>query len=1014
MAGAPQNSSFTLQRRLRNARIKAFDIIDKFKYGYRNREDQTNLPAGVLVSGSKNVFTNVSDRVGIRQGYALDGPASTITTSIDSAFTYQNHLGTELNLRSYVDPTNDGVLQFRYQNPSTGLITWENILTGLTSTSFNYTAWWDNPEQIREMLAVNGTANIYEWSGAYGAIASTSSASGVITQLGGLVGAGVYNVALGGSGYVLGDVLSISGGTVGTVKVLSLANTYYNVVNSVSLLTGGFGYAVGSIATIPGYIYGGTAAEVIVTSVDVAGAATGIELIQQGSGYPQTSGSVTAGGIVPATGTATVSNGAVTGITLTSLNGNPIGGSGYTSNPTISFSTVNGATASVLDYVGTGIFAIGVTNGGTGYTSAPTVNIYGDGHGATATAVISGGAVTSITVTAAGTGYSIYNTYVVLEGGGITAANAVGQVTNGVVTSVTILNGGNGYSTAPTVSFNGGGGGSGLTFSYTATNTAVASVEIITPGSGYSITPYTTPRIGNLTTGGTGSGAYVIIDQVGTGGITLSGTQTWGQLGFYSNPSEHGSRAVTIDGVSYTYTGGEATQTLVGISPTPSGISSGDLVFQTPIISTADSTWAITPVLTQIDLISSFIGQLWIGSYNNNNIYVSCFGGAIGGLIDLSHAGFTNPTISTWKYFQTSNIGASGYGQVFTLDAPPTSFNPLENLMTVSAGKNQWYEFSLVQAAWNTTLSSKDLTYQVDTWITNRLKTTANQGAQSQTLVSAMKNDLIFVSYEPTLDRLGRVEDILNAKQTTNISDSIKLDFDNYDFTDGQVWYNKYFIYVSVPKDGLVLVYNIVKSYWEAPQTIPVGKFYTVNGILYGHSYYTPESYQLFTGLADRVDPVTNPNGNSIDAKVTFSFNNYGSPFTLKNFDEFYVEGYMNLPTTLTLGIQYDLNGCATNTSYTLNGNNSQYVCIQSGAGVTDDVSLGKNPLGSYPLGSDLNITNPSNLPPKFRVIQTFPRTDFFEDQISFESNQVGAYWEVLRFGPSIDYASTIPANIKI
>lgn len=61
------------------------------------------------------------------------------------------------------------------------------------------------------------------------------------------------------------------------------------------------------------------------------------------------------------------------------------------------------ATATVSDGAVTGFT---ITNGGTGYTSAPNVTITGSGTGATATATISNGSVTSITIVNGGTGYT--------------------------------------------------------------------------------------------------------------------------------------------------------------------------------------------------------------------------------------------------------------------------------------------------------------------------------------------------------------------------------------------------------------------------------------------------------------------------------------------------------------------------------------------------------------------------------------------------------------------------------
>ncbi|WP_148045377.1 hypothetical protein [Chryseobacterium cucumeris] len=83
----------------------------------------------------------------------------------------------------------------------------------------------------------------------------------------------------------------------------------------------------------------------------------------------------------PATATATISGGAVIGITISN------GGSGYTSVPTINFygggSVVNGgskarATAVISNGQLTGIT---INNGGSGYTTAPTVTVSGGNKG---------------------------------------------------------------------------------------------------------------------------------------------------------------------------------------------------------------------------------------------------------------------------------------------------------------------------------------------------------------------------------------------------------------------------------------------------------------------------------------------------------------------------------------------------------------------------------------------------------------------------------------------------------
>lgn len=64
-----------------------------------------------------------------------------------------------------------------------------------------------------------------------------------------------------------------------------------------------------------------------------------------------------------------------------------------------------GATATA-NTIGGFVIGATITNGGSGYTSEPTVTISGNGTGAAATASLTNGVVTGITITSAGSGYT--------------------------------------------------------------------------------------------------------------------------------------------------------------------------------------------------------------------------------------------------------------------------------------------------------------------------------------------------------------------------------------------------------------------------------------------------------------------------------------------------------------------------------------------------------------------------------------------------------------------------------
>ncbi len=449
--------------------------------------------------------------------------------------------------------------------------------------------------------------------------------------------------------------------------------------------------------------------------------------------------------------------------------------------------------------------------------------------------------------------------------------------------------------------------------------------------------------------------------------ITKTGTESWAEEGFYTSST----RSVVINGNTYTYTGGEGTTTITGVSPSPVAEAAQSIIFQT-IRVTANSAMTSIPSTFANSLIANLRNQIYIGSLVDSTVYIS--------------------KINNYKDYSFAIPRVVGEGALVTLDSPPIGFVAQESDVYVTSGKDYWYKTLF-------TLSS-DLAKE--SFEINRLKTGSNQAAKSQAMISKIKNQVVFISNEATMDELGRVEQILGTPQSVNMSDSIKLDFDDYDFQDASISYYKYFIYIAIPREGLVRMYNLEKKYWEAPQILPIGRFAVIDGDLYGHGYGVSETYKMFDGYND--------NGKSMEAIALFSFMNYGTRTALKSFNQFYAEGYITSNTTLTEGIQYDVDGCSTFTSYDMLGNDGQFVCLGS---MLDDASFGKISFGKRSLGGASQFSLSQSLPPKFRWIQTFPQTDFFEYQPSFSSIGIDQRWEILAFGGSGGVTVNIPVQIK-
>ena len=328
-----------------------------------------------------------------------------------------------------------------------------------------------------------------------------------------------FTIGIAGSGYVVGDKLTFTGGAGSSASAVVATVSGGGGITGITLLNGGAGYT--SAPTVGVTSTAGTSASITATVGQLAnGAGTNRWLF----GYTIASSEVsTAAQIVfPASvtgvfnttidglGTSAAAT-AVIGQGVTSISvGTP--GSGYTSAPDVTFTGGSPATpATAVAVLDKGVATVVVSAGGSGYTSAPTVGFTsGGGSGATATAVLATtGAVKSVTVSGSGTGYTNGDAVIFTGGSGSGAAGTI-NVTAGNITSVTITNGGSGYATAPTITLT-TPGGSGNTLT-AVLGKAVASVTVTGAGTGYT----SVPTVGFSSGGGTGAAATATLSNLQT------------------------------------------------------------------------------------------------------------------------------------------------------------------------------------------------------------------------------------------------------------------------------------------------------------------------------------------------------------------------------------------------------------------------------------------------------------------------------------------------------------------
>jgi hypothetical protein len=451
--------------------------------------------------------------------------------------------------------------------------------------------------------------------------------------------------------------------------------------------------------------------------------------------------------------------------------------------------------------------------------------------------------------------------------------------------------------------------------------------------------------------------------------ITLQGATTWGEEGFLTA----GTRSVIIEGTTYAYTGGESTDTLTGVTPDPSvaGHTVGASCVQA-IRTTANSAITSLPNAFQNDLIEVLDNQVWVGSLVSREIYVSKIN-------DYEDFGFSAPRLV-------------GEGVLLTLDQATTAFVVQDESMFVSAGTDYWFQSELQV--------SEDLLNE--TLLVNRLKTSPQQAALSQGAVGNIKNLTVFISNEPTLDSLGNVENYVTS-QSRPISDPIKVEFDTLDFTDAHIKYFKNNLYIALPKETKLLIYNIEKGFWEAPQILPAGRLAIYDGDLYLHSNSVDETYKLFQGTSD----VQGSSGDklAINAIARFNYQNYGARAAKKFQTEWFSEGYISTNTDLTLKLRYDYVGAGATVNNTISGDVNQDIIFYN----TSDPSLGKTPLGKAKLAGDPG----GLLLNKFRVINELAPLDYYEIQAEYSTNDIDQDWEILAFGSDATIANNDNNEIK-
>jgi len=450
--------------------------------------------------------------------------------------------------------------------------------------------------------------------------------------------------------------------------------------------------------------------------------------------------------------------------------------------------------------------------------------------------------------------------------------------------------------------------------------------------------------------------AYVASNTATT--LTKTGTKTWAEEGFFVS---HASRSVRINGVDYTYTGGETTTTLTGLTALPT-FTVGEPVFQSVV--TITSLTGVSPAITP--------NLIW--TKDNSIIYSDekssvCWGSKV---TDYKDCSFTTP------------LRIPGEGFKITLDSNTVGFTQNGSSLFIFAGRDERYEVKFII---NNDGTSESITFDK--------KIAGGQAALSQSAIIPVKNGIMYFTNEKTLTWLTSIENIFTP-QSLPTSDPIKDDFDSYDLTGVSGVFYGNAVWIAIPRENLVYIYDFDKALWQSPQTIPVSRFSIIENVLYGHSNTSNESYQLNIG--------NNDNGVKIEFIAAFAYRNFGDRAVLKQFDEYFLETYQTEGTIVKATHNFEYKGYDGIIEKELDGGD-----IPLRFSNTFDVSLGKDNLGKNPLGS--STFQLSNLN-KYRVFWDMKVEDFFEHQIILSSDSENAQFEILAHGPNARVSTNLPTYL--
>lgn len=473
------------------------------------------------------------------------------------------------------------------------------------------------------------------------------------------------------------------------------------------------------------------------------------------------------------------------------------------------------------------------------------------------------------------------------------------------------------------------------------------------------------------------------------GGNTLtksSGTTTWAQDGFTGTAGEL-TFTINNDPITiYTYTGGQNSQILTGISPNLPTIMDGDIIVQAVLTSSNK------PASGFINDFFKIIGnQVYMGSYTSRLVYIS-------DMADFTSYAVPSPRIP-------------GSPELLTLDAAARGISVQQKHAIIGDSRSGFYSISFQNITVSTTLTQQT--------IVDKVETAQLSGFQAHEFIDVLGDTVLYLDNLNQLRSIGAYRN-LNQTKYPSLSLAIQTELEEQDFTGGHLRVIGDTIFITSPTTGIDYMYqvreevdrtgNIIsEKLWHPPQIRNVARYAVIDGIIYGHSNANPQIYQIFDTNQWHDD---SPSGDPIgyDSVALFAYKDSGKPQALVSFDKTYFEGYMASGSNVYCILYFDYQGASGIGNYIINSIATPAIFF-AGANAP---SLGDSSLGDNPLGTGLTPeSNDQELLPKFRAIRDVNPINNFEHAIEVWSSDPDARWELLSLGTNMTLATEHPVFLR-